>query len=182
MHGETDRTSVLLSCVCCVCFRYIIAAYNQRVSELMGQSNWEGAIEILNKLIAQGQNCGNIEAEGEANFELGNCYSKLGDPNMTLEFYTAYVATLFLPSSSSPLLSLVFSFAERRSKTRKYTKEAAKGWKNINANSDTDLTCVSVCVCLCVCVCVFYSCAVTKTFVSCARIRSAKGSLAARWL
>ncbi len=71
-------------------YEYIITVYNQRVTELMGQSNWEGAIEILNKLIAQAQNCGNIEAEGEANFELGNCYSKLGDPNMTLEFYTAY--------------------------------------------------------------------------------------------
>ena len=71
-------------------YEYIIAVYNQRVAELMSQSNWEGAIEILNKLIAQAQNCGNIVAEGEANFELGNCYSKLGDPNMTLEFYTAY--------------------------------------------------------------------------------------------
>ena len=71
-------------------YEYIIAVYNQRVTELMGQSNWEGAIEILNRLISQAQNCGNIVAEGLANFELGNCYSKLGDPNMTLEYYTAY--------------------------------------------------------------------------------------------
>ena len=71
-------------------YEYIIAVYNQRVTELMGQGNWEGAIEILNRLIAQAQNCGNIVAEGLANFELGNCYAKLGDHNMTLEYYTAY--------------------------------------------------------------------------------------------
>lgn len=71
-------------------YDHIIAVYKKRVKDLKQVQDWEGAIEVLNKCIAQAQNSANVVAEGEADYELGNCYIKLGDLDMALEYYTAY--------------------------------------------------------------------------------------------